>query len=376
MGVTLAVLLFFAIVLGLAALPLLPGFVELRRRADTRPLRVVRASDVDIRYFARGFRAWVDAKLGEPLAAARASGEMVGGDLPDGTRFAALPTGGVPALRRGAKGPAVCRQVVAACGDLRLPPRALYEMEIFAEGTLEGGEGNVYRALLAGHDIHLERGSSTLRWLHAGGSVLAREECRLFGRASADEVLRLETGCRFERLHAPTVAFAAPGPPAPQNGHRQALEPGEVAGLDEAAAGRWLVRGSLTVPAGRLVASDLIVTGSLRILTGARIAGSVKSHGDLVLEDRACVDGSVVTERDLRIGRSCRIGGPVAAEGDAFVGTGTRLGSAESPTTLSVRRLRIEAGAVAHGSVWAHAGGEVLPFRNGGPAPAANGSEG
>jgi cytoskeletal protein CcmA (bactofilin family) len=282
----------------------------------------------------------------------------------------------MPALQRGAKGPAVCRQVIAACGDLRLPPRALYELEVFAEGNIEGGEANVYRALLAGRDIHLDRGSSALRWLHAGGSVLAREECRLYGRASADEVLRLEAGCRFERLHAPTVAFAAPGPPAPQNGERRVLELADVERVIEAAAGRWLVRGSLTVPAGRLVTSDLVVTGSLRISAGARVAGSVKSHGDLILEDRACVDGSVVTERDLRVGRSCRIGGPVSAEGDAFVGTGTRLGSAESPTTLSVRRLGIEAGAVAHGTVWAHAGGEVLPYRNGGPAPAANVSEG
>ena len=374
MGVTLAVLLFFAIVVGLAALPLVPGFVELRRRQDTRPLRVVRASEVDVRHFARSFHAWVEGRLGEAIAACRASGRTVEGDLPDGTRYAVLPGGAVPTLVPEGRGGRVCRRVLAACGDLRLPAGALYTLEIFAAGTVEGGERNVYRALLADRDIYLERGSSSLRWLHAGGSVLAREDCRLYGRASADEVLRLEPGCRFERLHAPTVAFAAPGPPPPQNGERPVLEPKEVRSLVEAAAGRWLVRGECTVPPGRLVASDLVVTGRLRIGAGARVAGSVKSHGDVVLEDRACVDGSVTSERTLRIGRSCRIGGPVIAEGDALVGTGSRLGSAESPTTVSVRRLRIEAGAVAHGTVWAHAGGEVLAASNGGPAP-AHGSE-
>ncbi len=366
MGVTLAVLLFFGIVLGLVVLPLLPGLVELRRRADTRPLRVVRASDVDIRHFARGFRAWIGGKLGEALDAARASGRPVEVDQPDGTPYAALPDGGAPQLTAPARGPAACRRVLAAAGALRLPARALFPLEIYAAGSVEGGTRNIYRAVLADHDIRLEPLSWSLRWLHAGGSILAREECRLYGRASADETLRLEEGCRFERLHAPVVAFGAPEPLPPGNGDRALLEAKDVRGLVEAAAGRWLIHGPFDLPAGRLVTADVVATGRVRIGRGARVAGSVKSHREVVLEDKACVDGSVVCGRGLRVGRACRIGGPVVAEGDAVVGSGTRLGSAASPTTLSVRRLRIEMGAVAHGTVWAHAGGEVLPARGNG----------
>ena len=56
----------------------------------------------------------------------------------------------------------------------------------------------------------LDTARMTLRWAHTAGSLLARPGCHLHGRASADGAIRLEVGCRFERLHAPTVAFAAP----------------------------------------------------------------------------------------------------------------------------------------------------------------------
>jgi hypothetical protein len=357
LGIAGCLLLF----LGWAALPLLPSLIEARRRTDVKPLRVVRTADVDIRHFAKAFQARVDGPLGAALAASRAGGVAVPGRLEDGTPYVALPAGLSPALVTPRGGPATCDTVTLGSGDLALPARALFPFEAYAAGDVEVGEQCVCRAILAGGDLRLGRGCWSLRWLHARSSLLARESCALHGRASAEGSMRLEEGVRFERLHAPTVAFGAPLPPAPPPATRQPYTSADVPGLVEDAAGRWLVRDRLEIPAGRLLVSDLVVTGELRVGAGTRIVGSVKSRGDLFLGAGVEVEGSVVAGRDLHVGRGCDIRGPVIAERDARIEAGTRIGTADRPTTLSVRCLEIEAGSVVHGTVWTHGGGLVLP---------------
>lgn len=361
MTLILAVVGCLVLFLGWAALPLLPSLIEARRRTDIKPLRVVRASDVDIRHFATAFQAWVEDHLGKPLAASRAGGGPVEGRLDDGTPYLALPDGATPALVTLPTGPASCGAVILGSGDLNLPPRALFPHETYADGSVEVGEQSVCRAILAGGDLRLGRGCWSLRWLHARSTLLARESCALHGRASADVSMRLEEGCRFERLHAPTVAFGMPVPPTPAAPALEPYEAKDVPNLVEDAAGRWLVRQRLEIPAHRLVTSDVVVTGELRVGAGTRIVGSLKSHGDLTLAEGVVVDGSIVAGRDLSVGRGCDIRGPVVAERDGRIEAGTQLGSADRPTTLSARCLEVEAGSVVHGTVWAHGGGLVLP---------------
>jgi len=361
MTLILAVVGCLLLFLGWAALPLLPSLIEARRRTDIKPLRVVRTSDVDIRHFAAAFQSWVESHLGEALATCRAGGGPVQGQLDDGTPYVALPDGATPALTTPPTGPASCGTVTLGSGNLSLPPRALFPHEAYAAGSVEVGEQSVCRAILAGGDLRLGRGCWSLRWLHARATLLARESCALHGRASADVSMRLEEGCRFERLHSPAVAFGTPIPPAPAPPELEAYTATDVPDLVEDAAGRWLVRRRLEIPAHRLVKSDLVVTGELRIGAGTRIVGSVKSHDDLVLAEGVVVDGSVVAGRDLIVGRGCDIRGPVVAERDGRFEAGTQVGSPQRPTTLSARCLEIEAGSVVHGTVWAHGGGLVLP---------------
>lgn len=361
MTLLLTVMGCLALFLGWAALPLLPSLIEARRRTDIKPLRVVRASDVDIRHFAKAFESWVESHLGNALASCRTSGGPVQGLLDDGTPYVALPDGAAPVLTTPPTGPASCGMVTLGSGNLTLPPRVLFPLETYAAGNLEVGEQSVCRAIMAGGDLRLGRGCWSLRWLHAGATLLARESCALHGRASADVSMRLEEGCRFERLHSPTIAFGTPIPPAPEPLELEPYTAKDVPDLVEDAAGRWLVRQRLEIPAHRLVKSDLVVTGELRIGAGTRIVGSIKSHDDLHLAEDVVVDGSVVAGRDLNVGRGCCIRGPVVAEGDGRFEAGTQVGSAQRLTTVSVRRLQIEAGSMVHGTVWAHLGGLVLP---------------
>ena len=430
--------MFFLLLLLLTALvfvlPFVPALLELRRGTDAAPLRVVREYDRDIRHFARGFRSYVVAQFPDLVTTAPGAGSSVG-TLPDGTPYIFVNSVRAPLLTYRERSEGTVRKLVLAHTPLELPGGLTLLLELYAGQDLMGGKANVYRGLLGERDIYLDSGSVVLRWVHAGGSLRVECDGTLYGRTSAEQLISLGTGCRFERMYAPRIEFVsgsiadtipddtaldiehfddyaigdaeasygdpdareaellhgrgappadaaapltatAPAPPAPLTS--AAAPPARVtvpapAGVPpgpprpfelprgaEVSGARWLVQGDLLVPAATTFTGDIVATGRLRIGAGADIAGSVKGRLGVWVEDGARVRGSVISPRDLVIGRGCQVGGPVIAEREVRIDAGSRIGSLERPTTVSAPCVRVRAGVVVHGTVWARDEGWVF----------------
>ncbi len=372
----LALILFFILTAGLVTVPFVPALVEWRKRRDVEPLKVIRESRVDVRHFADRFREFVDRTFGPAIEACRESRNAEHGRLEDGTSYVVLGGGDISGFMDEAIRNGPYRSLVISAGDLSLPGNAMYASEIYSSGSVRGGENGVMRAVLAGEDIHLERDSTTLRWLHGGRSVICEEGCVLFGRASADYSIRVGGNCRFERLHSPRIDFTNDTeevdiPEWKVFGETDPMEPGDIENRVEEMAGRWLVFGDLEIPAGEFVDNDLVVTGSLSIGRGVRVAGSIKCRKEMRLGMGVEVEGSVVSEDDIRIEPLCRIAGLVLSEKRIFIGEGTVVGSRERLTTVSGGRIFVDQGVRVHGTVWAHLEGRVTA-----PEPAHPGENG
>ncbi|NIM18918.1 MAG: hypothetical protein GTO42_02685 [Candidatus Latescibacteria bacterium] len=371
MSLALAVVIFFGLTLVLAILPFLPGLIEWRTKTDAEPLPVEYDSEVNIRHFAMGFRSFIETYLSAELAACRETGGLRDGTLGDGSRYIVISNGGMPILTESEMRHRSAGKLIFSCGDLHLPDEMLFLYEIYAGRSVQGGDGNVYRAILAEDNIHLGRETMSLRWLHAGGSVHADSGGKLYGRVSADERIRLDGYCRFERLNAPRIEFdhvpESAGSKESNNNNdtragvrpRRLLRPEEVPHLVEVAAGRWQVERKLEIPPGVWVETNLVVTGWARIYKDVRIIGSIKSHKDMYLYNGVEVRGSAVSGRNLYIGAGCLIHGPVIAEKDVYINRGSVIGSMENPTTVSARNIFVAHGTIAHGTVWAHTKGEL-----------------
>ncbi|MBN2171752.1 MAG: hypothetical protein JW819_10590 [Candidatus Krumholzibacteriota bacterium] len=364
MSPVLAIAFFFALTVGWALLPFLPAWAEARRRRDAAPLQVVRRAEVDVRHFARRFRDFLAQHLTADLDAAQADGRSREGRLEDGTGWL-IAGADTPALFTAAEaGERVSQRLLLALGDLTLPAEHSFLQEVFAAGALAGGPRNIYRAMLADGPIILGEESTTLRWLHTEDALVAGNGCALYGRVSAVVSIRLGEGCRFERLHAPAIAFGAADEPAETNGDEagggRELTPRDLPGQVDFGAGRCLVEGDLEIEAEARIDFDLVVVGRLRLGRGVRVDGSVKCRRDAELGPGVVIAGSLVCGRHLRLGAGCRIGGPLLAEGDVVLGAGCRVGGAGRPTTLSARRVTVAAGGTVHGTVWAHEGGRLL----------------
>jgi hypothetical protein len=362
MSIMMAALLFFGITVGLILMPFMPCLIEWRRRTDSKPLRVVKESEVDIRHFARGFRNYMKTRLKNALDACVETGSPVEGVLDDNTPYLVVQNDEVPILSKVEKMTHLAEKMVLSCENLNLPAEILFPVEIYARKSVQGGKKNIYRAILVEDSIRLGRESICLRWLHADGVVNVSQGSILYGRVSADKSIQLLEDCWFERLNAPIIEFghaAKKDETGQKVNHRTILDPKALPNVVEVAAGRWLIDKKLEVPGQHVVDSNLVVAGWGRIREGTRVAGSIKTHKDLYLDKSVEVEGSVISGKDLYIGEGCRIAGPVLSEGNIYIESGTVIGSSEIPTTVGAKDIIVATGTVAYGTFWAHRDGWV-----------------
>jgi cytoskeletal protein CcmA (bactofilin family) len=332
-------------------LPLLPSLIELCRKSDVLPLNVVPEYAGEIGYFAHSFRTYIHA-IQPALKQCGATGSTATGIMPDGAEYLVLGRG-EDALVLRLRGPdGSCPVVLASSTTLLLPPDITFSRDIYANSRFLSGRNNQFRAVLGEEEVHLSSGSRVLRWIHAGGDFVADSECQLLGRVSSDRSIRLESQCRFVRLHAPRIEIGAS-----VGDMRIDVPPERTAHL---AVERVLHHGDLVIPAGKTFHGDLVVRGELRICVGARIYGSIKCEKDLFLEPAVVVGGSVITERKMRVGARCLLHGPVIAERSLFLASRTRCGSPESETTVSAPRIAVEEGVLIFGTLWAREQGRVV----------------
>jgi cytoskeletal protein CcmA (bactofilin family) len=336
-------------------LPLVPAFVELKRKSDASPLNVVQQHAGEIRHFANSFRTYIQV-LEPTLQQCVAAGATASGIMPDGVEFLALGRGDdsqtLPIQQPGA----VCPVTIAAGSDLVVPPEITFLRDVYAGGRFKGGDNNSYRAILGEKDVHLGRSSRVTRWVHAVGEFSADHDCKLSGRISSDSGIRLQGACNFLRLNAPQI----------ETGH---IMPGEdptrLSPEDQANAGsevvqRFLYDGDFEVHAGEVVSGNIVARGKLQIGSGARICGSVKSVGDMVLGAGVSVQGSLISGKQMLIGPDCAVNGPIIAERALHISAGTRCGSFQHPTTVSAPRIEAEEGVAVFGTLWAREHGEVV----------------
>jgi cytoskeletal protein CcmA (bactofilin family) len=342
-------------------LPMLPAIVELRLKRDAQPLVVVQQYAGDIRHFAYGFRNYM-AELQLPLQQCVASGTTARGILPKGDEYILLGGPHTASLLPVGKQDQTCALVVAAGSDILLPDSLTFSKEVFAAGEFVGGKRSTYRAVLGEKGIHLQEASKVLRWAHSAGELQAEHDCDLYGRISSEQGIRLQSGCVFQRLNAPRIAFGPAGVADPGSSVAVSEIRGDTGSLPEPGA-RTLVEGDREIPSGEVIRGNLVVRGRLHIHAGARVLGSVKSNKEMIVEAGVHVQGSLISAATMHIGRGCRIGGPVVAEHGMVIESGSECGAMGTPTTVSAPTVEVEEGVLVYGTLWARQEGRVVTIR-------------
>lgn len=347
----LFVTVLLAVVGALLSVPLLPALYELRQRQDAEPLNVIQQHAGDIRHFANSFAA-VIKELEPVLERSHVSGDFSRGILPDGSHYFILPhVDELPKVKE-QSGLLSCPYVIAFSGDVTCPRQMNFAKEIYVRGHFWGGDRNQYRAVLARSDVRFGRQSTVLRWAHAGSQLVADEECKLYGRISAECRIELRRGCRFVRLNAPRIDIG-------QRDEKDTLDRAISKSGFPVQTRRLLHDGEFTIHAGEVIDANIVTRGKLHVCSGAHVIGSIKSNRDLIIENEAIIDGSVICAERIIVGSRCRLHGPIIAERSMVLYDGTVCGEMHTPTTVSSPEIQIQEGVVIFGTLWARQSGSV-----------------
>lgn len=352
----------------LLALPVTPALLELWKRHDAVPLPTSR-HDGKIGNFAEAFQAHLQPLFAQ-LEQRRANG---------GTSRAQIAGMEVLLVGGGARDfdfdPSLTKNADALMlsRDALIPAGRVVAADVYADGTLELGEGATLRAAKVKGNMILGKNSSTLRWLHADTSIELQKGSTAYGRLSASQSIRLERGCSFQRIHSPQIFTVDTeqdgGGFTPTSAHvcQIRAEPNEIAeqspsnSRETSAVPRPRIRveGNFSLPAGETLNANVIATGELHLGRGARLLGSAKSYKDTVIGEDACVHGSIVSRETVRLGPNSFVAGPVMAERDVLIAQGSRVGAPDALTTISACGAQIAPGCQLHGTVWARVRGSV-----------------
>jgi cytoskeletal protein CcmA (bactofilin family) len=352
------VLLFFVLLLVLLMLPFVPGMMELRRKQDAEPLRVVRNYEVNVMHFANRFREFIDTQFGQDLETVQNQAQTKPGKLDNGSEYCVLgPDMAIPFEEAENRSQETNRMFLAA-SDLSLSGNMRYLNELYANGTITGADESTYRAMLAGADIRLGQNSTLLRWMHAKDIQIASGGV-MYGRVSADRRIVITGPSRFQRLNAPQILFGKNMPPEQTGPARQEIQPEDLTVKVEEAVGRWLIEDDLELADNSRIHASLVVTGNLRLGNNCEIYGSIKSHKPLHIQEGCIIHGSVVSVQDIHIGAGASIMGPLISEANIHIASNCRLGADSAPTTISAQEIHFQPDCVVHGTVWARSAGTL-----------------
>jgi predicted acyltransferase (DUF342 family) len=242
----------------------------------------------------------------------------------------------------------------AAC----VPCGRIINADLYGDTTLRIGQGATVRAALAAGDITLEENSAVLRWLHAYGDVHMRRGSISYGRLSSLQTIHLQSGCGFQRLHAPRVVAGDSDIPSLGVPHIP-QESRTLTGDSWLNPQRIRIDGDFELPPDESTTGNLIVTGDLCLGAESRFSGSAKSYQDTIVAEGASVRGPLVCGGTVHLASRAFVAGPIIAERDVWMGRGVCVGTPEAPTTVSSCRIRIGVGSELHGTVWARLRGTV-----------------
>lgn len=355
----MSVVAFFLLLLILLLLPFLPGIIEIRRKLDAQPLSVIQHYDVNIHHFADRFRHYIHTHFARDLSAIRTTAESKQGTLEDGSHYCLLGAHTTPPFDEAEQATQVTNKLYVTAADLELPGAMTYLNGLYADGAIKGADEDIYRAVLAGANIHLGQNSMLLRWMHAAGEIQVAPGSVLHGRISADKLIALASPARFERLNAPDILFGEHPASPPSAPPRQDINPEDLAVNVEVAGGRWLIEDDVVLADNSRVNANLVVIGTLSLGENCEINGSIKSHKPLYIKAGCEVHGSVVCMQDIYIESYARLKGPLVSETHIHIAPHSQIGSTRLPTTITAHEITLQAGCLAHGTVWARAAGNL-----------------
>jgi hypothetical protein len=158
-----------------------------QKKPGQAPWPSIAENDGEVRHFAKRFKAYLESNFKTPtLQEYMESGSKLEGQFNDGTPYRVVAKESDAVVPR--------TGIVFFPSSVVLPNAMEFVNGIYSAGDIDCGRETLIRSLYGETGARLRERSVVLRWLHVEKDLVAENRCILYGRASAEQSMRIGAG--------------------------------------------------------------------------------------------------------------------------------------------------------------------------------------
>jgi predicted acyltransferase (DUF342 family) len=342
LGVPKYILITLLVLMAFILIPFFPGFIELFRPKDEKPLVLNMNFSKDYKYFGKSFQKILENGLGakhitEP-------GEY--------TLMLSKPERVRVVERGGGNDQKAIDEILYVLADFTSGSDAEFRKEIYVRGSCKIGDRNTLRALYCEGDLVIGEGTAVIRWVDGDRDIEIKEGCRLGVSVASTKRLVVARHCSFSRMFGlPILTYRAKLP--------EILPEIRVKNISDTTM--VITKEEIILPPRTNISND-IVTHQRIVFRGKSFAkANIKSYRDIVIEEGSRVEGNLFSERNVVIKAGCTITGNIFSQGQVKIGNAVQVGQeGQIKSVIAKKGVLVEGNVTLYGYIMTEGEGKVL----------------
>jgi predicted acyltransferase (DUF342 family) len=334
--ITLLVLMVFILI------PFLPGFIELFRPKDEKPLALNMNFSKDYKYFGKSFQKILENGLGTKYITEPGEYTLM---LSKPEKVRVIERGRVSDQK-------TIDEILYVLADFTSGSDAEFRKEIYVRGSCKIGDRNTLRALYCEEDLVIGEGTTVIRWVDGDRDIEIKEGCRLGVSVASTKRLAVARHCSFSRMFGlPILTYRAKLP--------EILTEIRVKNISDTAM--VITKEEIILPPRTNISND-IVTHQRIVFRGKSFAkANIKSYRDIIIEEGSRVEGNLFSERNVVIKAGCTITGNIFSQGKVKIGNAVQVGQeGQIKSVIAKKGVSVEGNVTIYGYIMTEGEGKVL----------------
>ena len=334
--ITLLVLMAFILI------PFLPGFIELFRPKDEKPLALNMNFSKDYKYFGKSFQKILEDGLGTKHITEPGEYTLM---LSKPEKVRVVERGRVSDQK-------TIDEILYVLADFTSGSDAEFRKEIYVRGSCKIGDRNTLRALYCEGDLVIGEGTAVIRWVDGDRDIEIKEGCRLGVSVASTKRLAVARHCSFSRMFGlPILTYRAKLP--------EILPEIRVKNISDTTM--VITKEEIILPPRTNISND-IVTHQRIVFRGKSFAkANIKSYRDIIIEEGSRVEGNLFSERNVVIEAGCTITGNIFSQGQVKIGNAVQVGQeGQIKSVIAKKGVLVEGNVTIYGYIMTEGEGKIV----------------
>ncbi len=342
LGVPKYILITLLVLMAFILIPFLPGFIELFRPKDEKPLALNMNFSKDYKYFGKSFQKILENGLGTKHITEPGEYTLM---LSKPERVRVVERGRVSDQK-------TIDEILYVLADFTSGSDAEFRKEIYVRGSCKIGDRNTLRALYCEGDLAIGEGTAVIRWVDGDRDIEIKEGCRLGVSVASTKRLAVARHCSFSRMFGlPILTYRTKLPGI--------LPEIQVKNISDTTM--VITKEEIILPPRTNISNDIVTHQRIVFREKSFAKANIKSYRDIIIEEGSLVEGNLFSERNVVIEAGCTITGNIFSQGQVKIGNAVQVGQeGQIKSVIAKKGVLVEGNVTIYGYIMTEGEGKIV----------------